>query len=225
VFSLEQRGTCVTLRGPEGLYSVYDPACVFTGMGWDAESASALLLGAAPRSALLLGYGGGTVARQLRLMFPRMRLTGVEIDAQIAGLAISRFGAEAIGATIVIGNGARFIRRSKRRYDFVLDDMWDHEQRRRRAILSDLRWLPTVTRRLTPRGLYAVNVFVDDCAAALRRMRRHFAEVTRVALPWERVCVLAGSRESVRPERIGRLLARLPAAIVQALGEVEFTSC
>jgi predicted membrane-bound spermidine synthase len=229
-FSVERRGPRVTLRGPEGRYSVYDPERVFTGMGWDAEAASALLVGVTPRSALLLGYGGGTAARQLRVMFPCIRLIGVEIDARIAGLAKREFSSATIGAAVVTGCGERFIRAGRQCYDFILDDMWDHDQRRRRAISADPRWLEGVVRRLTRRGVYAANVYVRACAPAaydfaICQLRRHFVAVTCVRLPWESVCVLAGSREPVRPERIGRLLSRIPGSILHALGEIEFTSC
>ena len=225
MFSLERRGARVTLRGPEGRYSVYDPERVFTGMGWDAQTASALLGGVVPRQALLLGYGGGTTAHQLRLMFPRIQLTGVEIDGRIVNLAASRFASRAVGASIITGCGEQFIRQSRRRFDLILDDMWDHERRRRRAILADPEWPTCVARRLTRHGVYAVNIYVRQCAAALRAMRRCFAEVTRVALPWERVCVLAGTRQTVRPEKVGKLLSRLSPDIVRALGEIEFTTC
>jgi hypothetical protein len=230
VFSVQRRGSRVTLRGPEGRYSVYDPERVFTGMGWDAQSASAILLGAAPRTALLLGYGGGTAARQLRLLFPGVRLTGVEIDPRIAELAAQHFSAAAIGATVVTGCGERFIRASRRRYDFILDDMWDHEQQRRRAIISDRRWLDAVLPRLTRRGVYAANVYTRSAAPAeydfaLAEMRCHFAAVTRVAVPQERVCVLAGLRQPASDALVGGLLSPMPVAILRALGEIEFTSC
>jgi len=103
------------------------------------------------RSVLLLGFGGGTVARQMRAMFPRVAITGVEIDGRIAALAKSHFASDDIDAKIVVGSGEEFLRRSRRRFDFILDDMWDHEQRRRRAVAADPAWPEVAVRHLTRR--------------------------------------------------------------------------
>src|SRR5258708_24943348 len=199
-------------------------------MGWDAQSASAFLAGCAPRTALLLGYGGGTAARQLRLMFPHVRLTGIEIDPRVAHLAAQRFSSAEIGAEVVAGCGERFIRSSRLHYDFTLDDMWDHEQMKRRAIGCDPLWLPSVIRRLTRRGVYAANVYVRTVAPieydfALAQLRSYFPAITRVALPWEQVCVLVGSRQLVTDAQVGKLLSRMAAPILRALGEIEFETC
>jgi spermidine synthase len=230
LFSLERRGLRVTLRGPEGRYSVYHPTRIFTGMGWDAQAASALLVAHSPRTALLLGYGGGTVARQLRAMFPAIRLTGVEIDGGIIKAAARHFSLREVDATVVAGCGERFVRRSRQRFDFVLDDMWDHDQRRPRAIVSDACWTAAVARRLTRGGVYAANVYgrrwaPADYDVAVERMRLAFAAVAEIRLPHERVAVLAGSAEPFRASRIAALLSRMSAAVRSALEQVDLTPC
>ena len=230
LFFVERRGARVTLFGPEGRYSIYRPQRVFTGMGWDAQAASALLAGRAPRSALLLGYGGGTVARQLRVMFPRIRLTGVEIDTRIIHAAARYFSSGDVGVKILAGCGEQYIRDSRQLYDFVLDDMWDHDQERPRAIIANSQWLSSVARRLTRAGVYAANIYSRrrapaDYDVAVRRMRRVFAAVTRVSLQHEMVCVLAGSVEPICPRRIHGLLSRMNRATRQSLAQIDLTSC
>ena len=126
-------------------------------MAWDAKAASSLLVSPATRSALLLGFGGGTVARQLRALHPDAKLVGVEIDPSVVALASAHCAIRSIRAHLVIGDGESFARRASPHFDFILDDMWDHEGSRPRAALTSPDWLGVLRSRLTRHGVCAVN--------------------------------------------------------------------
>src|SRR5216684_2411616 len=91
VLRLIQRGKSVRLQAPEGTFSYYHPDKLFTGLGWDSQTASLLLVKRPLRSILILGLGAGTVARQCRAVFPQTAIVGVDINEKIVNLAYRHF--------------------------------------------------------------------------------------------------------------------------------------
>ena len=71
--------------------------------------AAAALLGKndPPRSVLMLGLAGGTAFRILRHLLPDCRLTAIDIDPEIVGLAREHMDLDALGIEVVIGDAYR----------------------------------------------------------------------------------------------------------------------
>lgn len=229
MFSIERRGASATLYGPEGRYSYYNPREPFTGMGWDAESASLLLLPHPARRILILGLGGGTVARQLRLMFPTVEITGVEIDAAILRASKQIFAIDSAGVRSVLCDGEAFVRHGRSSFDAIIDDMWDHALQATRVIHRRPDWLASVQRRLTPRGIYAINLYsrAEDPGGyqqALKALDRHFPVVVEARLHHESVTVLAGVHESDAARAARRRLREMPPSARTALSRVRFAT-
>lgn len=74
-----------------GVQSVAMKSGELTGMYYDTALAAPALADDAD-SALILGMGTGTYAKQLRTFYPNMDVTGVEIDKDITKLAYEYFG-------------------------------------------------------------------------------------------------------------------------------------
>jgi spermidine synthase len=110
----------------------------------------AFVLARQKRSALLLGLGGGSMARYVRHAWPRCALTVVERSAEVIDLARRWFGVE---EEIVADDADAFLRRARRRWDVILVDLYDAA-----GVVSpaDGFWERCVD-RLAEDGLIAVN--------------------------------------------------------------------
>jgi spermidine synthase len=75
------------------------------------------------KNALILGYGGGTVARLLQEKYPLVKISSYEIDQEVVALAKKFFNRSQIGNEIHIAD-ARQSFNDKKIYDFVLIDLY-----------------------------------------------------------------------------------------------------
>lgn len=131
-----------------------------TGLAWDMIAAAALL-GAhnPPRSVLMLGLAGGTAFRVLRHLLPDCRLTAVDIDPEIVGLARQHMDLDALGIEVVIGDAYPWLAANQRTFDVVIDDIYlagKTDVFRPRA--WDAGLIGHLRRAVAPGGVLAVNL-------------------------------------------------------------------
>ena len=108
-----------------GTHAMWSADRIMTGYAWDAITAAALLRpGAAPRSVLMLGLGGGTAIRQLRHLLPSARITTVEIDPDMVDLARRYMNLDALDVDVVVGDAYVYIAESRATFDVVIDDVY-----------------------------------------------------------------------------------------------------
>lgn len=93
-----------------------------TGMYYDTALAAPALASEA-RSALILGMGTGTYARQLKQWYPDMDVTGVEIDGKITGLSREYFDAPA-DVPVSTYDGRAWLAASRDTYDVIMVDAY-----------------------------------------------------------------------------------------------------
>lgn len=214
---IERAGDAVSLMTSLGAFSVYLPAHVFTGRGWDAQSASLLLLPSAPARILLLGLGGGTVARQCRHLFPRARIVAVEIDGEIVKLARRHFQLGESDIDVVHDSAEAFVRSSRQSFDAILDDAWPMTVAGPRQALADPSWPSRCMRRLTPGGLLGVNAYASAASrqahrSLLRRLRQTFDDTREVRVPGRLTTVLVGGQGLRDGTKVRLAIRCLPAA-------------
>ena len=148
-----------TLRVDGSFASWYRPGQPATGSVWDALVAPLLALPQARRQrVLILGLGGGSAARLVRAVAPRARIVGVEFSAEVLAAARKHFDLDAIGVEVVHGDAHAFLRRSRARFDCVIEDVFVGTAR----ALEKPAWLPRpglelAARRLAAGGLLVVN--------------------------------------------------------------------
>lgn len=85
---------------------------------------AAMLPEGSPRSALLLGLGGGTLARLLHLRYPSIRMVGVDIDEEVVRFAQEQFGLEIPNLAVVIGDAFTYVEECAEGFDFVAVDLF-----------------------------------------------------------------------------------------------------
>jgi spermidine synthase len=160
--------------------SSYRPGSDVTGSVWDAIAAALLALPGRPRPRVaLLGLGGGSAARVVRAVAPDAEIVGVEIDPQVVDLAREWFGLDALDVEVVLDDAARFLARTRRRFDAVLEDVFvGNEQNLHKPPGFPEPALLHAVSRLRPGGVLASNTLDEEpqvrrtlCACFQNRVR------------------------------------------------------
>ena len=78
-----------------------------------------------PKSALVIGLGGGTVSKYLKKYYPELYIINVEMDPIVAKAAKQYFDfVETATNRIVVMDGRRFLSRSDEKYDLIFLDAY-----------------------------------------------------------------------------------------------------
>jgi spermidine synthase len=157
-------GTTTELILNEGLaiHSVYDPTTNLTHGYWDylllANSfRPAQAAEAKPSSLAILGYAGGTIARQYRLAYgDAIGITGVEIDPEIVDLGHQYFHSGDARAHEVISDARYWLDTQAGRYDVMVLDAY--RQPYIPFHLTTKEFFSQVRQHLSAGGVAAVNV-------------------------------------------------------------------
>ena len=156
------------------VHAAYHRRRFLTGLAWDLIAAGALLGGNdPPRSVLMLGLAGGTAFRVLRHLLPECRLTAIDIDAEIVGLARAHMELDALGIEVIIGDAYPWLERNRRTFDVVIDDIYlagKTDVFRPRA--WDACLLDRLRHALTPGGVLAVNLVTGAGHLAMQSLTR-----------------------------------------------------
>lgn len=111
-----------------------------------------------PGSVLLLGLGGGSLVRFLRVALPRCRLQVVEYRPAVVEVAEQFFGLpQDVRLSIKICDARRFLMAKRQHYDLILIDLFDALGPA--PVLSDAGFLDHCLGCLNPRGIVAMNVW------------------------------------------------------------------
>jgi SAM-dependent methyltransferase len=159
------------LRVDGSFASWYAPGSPLTGSVWDALAAPLLWLPPARRrSVLILGLGGGSAARLLRAIAPRARLVGVERDRQVIRAARRWFDLDALALEVVESDALAYLRRARRRFDLVIEDVFVGRGRALRKPEGLTHpGLALAARRCAPGGLVVCNT-LDESGAVARAL-------------------------------------------------------
>ncbi|NEG79324.1 methyltransferase domain-containing protein [Bifidobacterium avesanii] len=137
-----------------GVQSVTMKSGGLTGMYYDTALAAPALADHAD-SALILGMGTGTYARQLRRYYPDMKVTGVEIDGKITELAGEYFG-EPADIPVTTYDGRAWLAASKDTYDVIMVDAY--QDITIPFQMSSAEFFRMVRAHLNPGGVMVVNM-------------------------------------------------------------------
>ncbi len=172
--------------------SVHRPGRALTGVVWWALASPILLLPRdRPRRVLLLGLGAGSVARALRALDPEAEIVGVELNPEVLRLARRHFDLDELGLELVVGDALEYLRRERRRFDLIVEDLFVGPSRSVRKP----EWVPTegyrlIRRRVRPGG-YVVSNTIHETAAITRAMRPLSGRIVSldVSSHWNRILV------------------------------------
>jgi spermidine synthase len=200
-----------SLRVDGTLASWYAPGSPLTGSVWDALAVPMLALPPARRrSLLILGLGGGSVARVARAISPSADIVGVECDAEVLAAARRYFDLDALDVEVVHGDARRYLGRSRRRFDMIVEDVFIG---RGRAVHKP-DWLPVpglsrAKRLLRPGGVLVSNS-IDEMTAVSRVVRDLFPSAIRIDVDGYDNHVIVGGPKPVDARMLRAAVAAHP---------------
>ncbi|MEE9398194.1 MAG: spermine synthase [Methylococcales bacterium] len=128
---------------------------------------SCLLFMGEPRSILLVGLGGGSLAKFLLKVFPFCKIDVVELRESVANVAFAYFGLPKDSRLVVhMGDGSQFLQRLAHKklageesldYDLILLDAFDHAGMA--TTISGLAFFDACRYVLNPAGVLAINLW------------------------------------------------------------------
>lgn len=110
-----------------------------------------------PKRALILGLGGGTVAWQLRDIFPEVEITGVELDPIMIDLGKKYLKWDS-DTNVVIDDALKVVsklKKQKNKYDLVLVDMYVGETVPEH--FSNMKFAKNIKSLLSEKGIAVFN--------------------------------------------------------------------
>lgn len=136
-----------------------------------------------PRRILMLGLGGGSLAKFCHRHFPNAEITVIEINEHVLAFR-EEFCVpqESEHFRIVLGDAAEFVAASERPFDVILVDAFDREGFA--SSICNAEFYEHLKQQLEDGGLIVCNLSGDNKArtAHLRMLRRTFGENT-LSLP------------------------------------------
>ncbi len=188
--------------------SVHRPGRAVTGVVWWALASPILLLPKnRPRRVLLLGLAAGSVARALRALDPDAEIVGVERDREVLRLARRHFGLDRLGIELVVGNALEYLRRGRRRFDLIVEDLFVGPSRsvRKPDWLLDEGY--RLIRRRLRSGGYVVSNTIHETPAIVRAMRPFGGRVLSLDVRGHWNSILLAGRDTPDPRALRRRLA------------------
>jgi spermidine synthase len=139
---------------------------------WDLELAYTrammgfLLFDAVPREVLMIGLGGGSLAKFIRKKRPQTRITAVEIDPRVIAAAHTHFELppDDDALSVVEADGALYVRQHPDSADVILLDGFDAGNQV--EALAAQTFYAACRRALRPDGVLVVNLWGQDKAFA-----------------------------------------------------------
>jgi spermidine synthase len=121
---------------------------------------SFLLFNPQPEHVLMVGLGGGSIAKFCHRYLPGTRMTAVEIDEDVIALRDEfclPFDDERL--RVVHADGVRFIAQSDEQFDIILTDAFDHQGVAPALAVSD--FYRDAYKRLNDDGVFVLNLSGD----------------------------------------------------------------
>jgi spermidine synthase len=120
---------------------------------------TAMLPEGTPRTALLLGFGAGTLAHLVARRFPGIRIVGVDVDPRVIEFARHHFDLAVPNLEVVIGDAFTYAAECREPFDYVAVDLFRGAAFQRGALAKPfLRGLKAIA---GPTGEIVVNLFKD----------------------------------------------------------------
>ena len=214
---LEDAGGARTLVVDETFASFYRPGEIATRCVWDAIAAPLLWL--APkrrRRILILGLGGGSVARLARAMAPEAEIVGVELDAEVVRLARAHFELDRLGLRVELADAREWLAGQMRagaragRFDAVLEDVFIG----RGDAVCKPDWIPQpahvqATALLAQGGVFVSNT-LDEHARVAAGLRASFANLVEIQVVDYDNRVLVAGGDGLTGTSLRRAVAQSP---------------
>jgi spermidine synthase len=151
---------------------------------------------------------------------PEAEIVGVELDREVVRLARRHFDLDRLGIELVLGDALDFLRRERRRFDLIVEDLFLGPSRSVRKpdwLLGEGYRL--IRKRLRPGG-YVVSNTIHEMPGVVRAMRSFGGRIVSLDVRghWNRVTVCG--RDLPPPRALRQALGARPemARVLPRLG-------
>jgi spermidine synthase len=142
-------------------HSQWNPTRPLSGCIWDLIVLPALYRPAGSiQDALILGFGAGTVAAQMRELLQPKRIVGLDLDPIHLSIADGFFDCTA-GCELIAADAVEWVHSSCEQgsYDYILDDLYSEDAGLPlRCTPLDLAWCQALADLLRPGGMLVFNM-------------------------------------------------------------------
>ena len=209
----EERGMRVLHLGSRAIQSA-----MRVSRPWDLELAYTrammgfLMFNPMPPDVLMIGLGGGSVAKFIRKQRPQTRSTAVEIDPRVIAAARAHFELPPDDDTLTVieADGALYVRQHPGSADVILLDGFDAGNQV--EALATQTFYAACRRMLKPGGMLVVNLWGrdSDFAEYFARLTRAFdGEVGWIAVQNKTNVIVFAFAEPGAPARLEAAVPRL----------------
>lgn len=161
-----------------------------------------LLFHPRPREVLMIGLGGGSMARYIHRHMPKTRTTVVEINPKVLAAARSffHFPPDDARLKVEIADGADYVKRHAESADVLLVDGFDDGKQP--AVLCSQAFYDSAFGALRPGGVMAVNFMAGDrkLDALLQRIEQSFDDYVACLGAADRVNIIAFAFKGYAPK-------------------------
>ncbi len=157
-YEVRQAGQTTRLYSNGVLHSQYNPKHIISGAIWDLLLLPAFLKKEPPQTILLLGLGGGALLHMIRHCFPQTEIDCVEIDPTHIQIAKRWFKIPTKNIEIHQGDAYDFLHSTNQRYDWIIDDVFQHVTGDPERSMSIGTSLALCRKRLCKNGLISMNL-------------------------------------------------------------------
>jgi spermidine synthase len=208
---IDDSGGTRALVVDETFASSYTPGQRATHCVWDAIAAPLLWLSPKRhRRILILGLGGGSVARLARAIAPDAEIVGVEFDPEVVRLARAYLELDSLDVRIEIADALDWLKTAKGRFDAILEDVFIGHG-------DDVHkpdWIPEPGLRLAQARLAQGGVLVsntlDEYASVARALRSKFPALVEIETEDYDNRVLVAGSEGLTGASLRRCVASSP---------------
>ena len=189
--------------------SVYRRGGRLTGVVWWALASPVLLLPPDQRHrVLLLGLAAGSVGRAVQALDPDAEIVGVERDREVLRLARRHFALDRLRLELVVGDALEYLRRERRLFDLVVEDLFVGPSRRVRKPDWLLGEGYRLIRKRLREGGFVVSNTIHETADVVRALRPIGGRIVSLDVHghWNRVTV--AGRTLPPPRTLRRIFAR-----------------
>ncbi len=203
----------LTVNEGQAFQSAYYPNTVQLGGYWDYFLLAPYLTSdQPPRSLLVIGLAAGTIAKQFALVYPQVKMDGIELDPEIVRVGRAYFDMHEPNLNVIVGDGRATLRQTTAHYDVIAMDAY--RQPYLPFHLATVEYYQELKTHLTERGVLAVNAgrtpndarLVDALTATLKQV---FPTVIAVDYPSMTNTLLFASPQSISPDAFRARLAVL----------------
>ncbi len=161
---------------------MWQPDPVRLALPYSQMMMAAMALHPAPQRGLILGHGGGSLAKWLARHWPHLALDVVEMDPMVVDAAERFFAYQAPANHRMHVQDARvFLTRSDARYDIIWMDVFTRHQIP--FHLTTTEFFAELKRHLTPAGVMAVNLASSESALDQARAEAVVTTMMKTSFP------------------------------------------